>query len=506
MTDCPPPGISWLEWGDAAFARAGREQRPVLLAISAAWCEACHEMDRTTWADPSVAALVAERVVPILVDSDRRPDINERYNLGGWPTTVFLTPRGDILSGGTYFTPDALIPLLRTVSETFAAHRTEIEQRAAGERARRLGRQGGGRAGLPDAAAIGWMDECLLASIDARHAGFGSAPKFPHAGDPRFRAVAEQTLDAMGWGGLCDHLDGGFYRYTASPDWSAPSFEKRLEDNATLIDLYIDASGLLDRPNWRARAVQALRYVKSTLADPADAGFFASQRADRAYYELPTSEDRRARPAPSVDRSLYCDANAAMIAVWLQAAPVLADAELGDFAIRSLERLATSAYRPGFGMAHTFDAGPAVGGLLADQVRTAGALLAAYDRTGRLPYSMLAEELMLYALRTMWDEQFGGFFDRAAAPDGRGEQGLLSERLKPLVANCEAVTVLCRLARLTSQSEYLRVAVVADRRDYLDRAGRTLGALGGAYRREGVDGAAYALAILDWQAARDRLA
>ena len=93
--------IQWLPWSAEAFERAARERKPVLLSITAAWCHACHEMDRTTYADPEVASLVRARFVAVRVDTDRRPDINERYNLGGWPTTVFLTERGDPLSGGT---------------------------------------------------------------------------------------------------------------------------------------------------------------------------------------------------------------------------------------------------------------------------------------------------------------------------------------------------------------------------------------------------------------------
>src|SRR5256885_11229820 len=94
--------ISWLPWSADAFARAARDRKPVLLSITAAWCHACHEMDRTTYADPEVAILVRDGFIPIRVDTDRRPDINERYNLGGWPTTAFLTPEGDMITGGTF--------------------------------------------------------------------------------------------------------------------------------------------------------------------------------------------------------------------------------------------------------------------------------------------------------------------------------------------------------------------------------------------------------------------
>src|SRR6266567_3294500 len=108
--------IAWLPWSTDAFSRAAREGKPVLLSITAAWCHACHEMDRTTYADPEVAALVRDRFVAIRVDTDRRPDINERYNLGGWPTTAFLTAEGDVIAGDTFVPPDRMRGVLARVS------------------------------------------------------------------------------------------------------------------------------------------------------------------------------------------------------------------------------------------------------------------------------------------------------------------------------------------------------------------------------------------------------
>src|SRR5215475_15993566 len=111
--------IEWLPWGADAFARAAREGKPVLLSITAAWCRACHEMDRTTYADAAVAALIGARFVPVRVDTDRRPDINERYNLGGWPTTAFLTPDGDLMTGGTFVTAERMPEVLTRVADAF---------------------------------------------------------------------------------------------------------------------------------------------------------------------------------------------------------------------------------------------------------------------------------------------------------------------------------------------------------------------------------------------------
>ena len=137
--------IDWLPWGADAFARAAREGKPVLLSITAAWCRACHEMDRTTYADPAVAALVRDRFVPVRVDTDQRPDINERYNLGGWPTTAFLTADGAVLTGGTFIPVDRMAHVLERVA--VAAERLSEERAASLAEAAAEGSSEGGEGG-----------------------------------------------------------------------------------------------------------------------------------------------------------------------------------------------------------------------------------------------------------------------------------------------------------------------------------------------------------------------
>ena len=118
--------VRWLTWGAEAFARARAEDRPVLLSIAAPWCESCLDMDRTTYADPGVAAIVNDRFVPIRVNADRRPDISDRYSLGGWPTTAFLTAEGEVIGGGTYVTLERMPSVLARVAEAFRSRREEL--------------------------------------------------------------------------------------------------------------------------------------------------------------------------------------------------------------------------------------------------------------------------------------------------------------------------------------------------------------------------------------------
>ena len=139
----------WAEWSPQAFARAKAEKKPVLLSLVTAWSDECAAMDRTTYADPDVESLIDDRFVAVRVDADRRPDVNERYNLGGWPTTVFLTSGGDLLSGGTYFDAAEMIAALGQVADAYRDRFEEIQARATVVRtAGLLGRRSLGEGGL----------------------------------------------------------------------------------------------------------------------------------------------------------------------------------------------------------------------------------------------------------------------------------------------------------------------------------------------------------------------
>jgi uncharacterized protein YyaL (SSP411 family) len=417
--------IEWLPWSADAFARAAREGRPVLLSITAAWCRACHEMDRTTYADPQVAALVRDGFIPVRVDADQRPDVNERYNLGGWPTTAFLTPHGDMITGGTFVPADRMPAVLARVAAAFAA------AQAAGPRL------ADAVAAAPPARAVD--DETLIeeifSSFDAEYGGFGVEPKFPHTpalhlamelsadtGDARWREIAERTLDAMADGALWDAAHGGFYRYASTRDWQLPHAEKLLDTNAALLRAYAHAALSFGRDVDRDRCRRIARFITTDLR--ADGGGYVGSDADRI---------------------LYVDANAAAAGALLDAATVLGDSALGREALASFERVILVCYKPGHGLAHFFDGEPRVRGLLADQVAAIAALLDAHDASSGEPYRMMAEELGHIIVRDLWDAPAGGFFDRRLAPD---DVGLLRAPRKPFAENADAALALSRLARL----------------------------------------------------------
>jgi uncharacterized protein YyaL (SSP411 family) len=447
--------VRWLPWGAEAFARARAEDRPVLLSIAAPWCESCLDMDRTTYADPGVAGIVNDRFVPIRVNADRRPDISDRYSLGAWPTTAFLTAEGEVIGGGTYVTLERMPSVLERVAEAFRSRREEL----AGAAISRAVPPPDGPTASPDLVAR------IFEMFDEEHGGFGIEPKFPltaplelaldlyrESEDQAMAHVVGATLDAMGWGGLYDEIDGGFFRYSAERDWRRPHQEKLLDVNASLLRMYVEASETLRVARYRERAVDVLRYVQTSLADPVDGGWSGSQQADRDYY-AGTLEERQARTPPSVDGVLYAAWNAQMVSATLRAAELLDDTALGEFALKSLERINVACYSPGAGVAHCLDGRPSVRGLLDDQIAMAAAHLDAHAATGNIVYEMMAQELAHYAVRTMWDEQHGGFFDRSV-PEAAERVGLMRERLKPFVGNCEAARVLKRLAAVKGDHHF----------------------------------------------------
>ncbi len=481
--------VEWRPWGRAAFEEAGAERVPVLLAIGPRWCPGTAAMTRGAYADPRVADVLDDRFVPIRIDADERPDIGERYGLGAWPTTAFLTPDGDVLGGETYATAARMRDLLPRVADAFAAQRDAIAERGAAPDVRPVVPV----AASPDPDVEAWLGDRLLAQFDEQHGGFGAGAKRIHAaalelawrrardGDEAFAAVVDHTLHAMAWGGLYDETNGGVFRYCARRDWTAPATEKLLDVNAEALRLFLlsDDDGCLDR------AVGLVGYVRRTLADltPDHAGFFASQQGDPGYYRPRAGGDAPAGAPPPVDRAVYADGTALMARAFAAASETLGDSSLLEFAVEAMEYVVAGTYERGGGIAHRAGSRSGVRGLLADQVRASAALLDLHDLTDREAYLDAARELMHFALHRLWDTAAGGgFLDRVHGPS---DVGLLREPMRPFAANCEAARVLLRLARITADP------------DLHERAADVLASQTAMARAHGVDAAPYALAVRD---------
>ena len=438
-----PTAVRWLPWSAAAFERARVEGKVILLSLHTAWSRACHEMDAACYVDQSIAEEINNRFVPVRVDADRRPDIAERYDLGGLPTTAFLDGDGDILGGGTFVPPQRLRDALRRLRQPVSTPNPQL-QTSNRDQAREQGALGVGSLefGIDSVEAL---TTAVFETFDLQHAGFGRAPKFPLAAPVRlalelsresgsgdFADYAARTLDTMGWSALYDEDGGGFFRCATSSDWLEPQREKLLVTNAVLLDLYLEAGVTMGNERWLGRAADVLEYVQTKLASAPGEGWRASEESDGARLS---------------------DVNAAMVSAALHASTVFGDETLGGLALQSRETVLLATYRPGHGVAHCRGG---VRGLLTDHVAMITAQLDAWDTTGDVVYRMMAEELAHFAVRTMWDETQGGFFDRVSAGE-EGELGLLRRSLKPFVLNCEAAEALHRLslaAEDASLSEY----------------------------------------------------
>ncbi|HZV48902.1 MAG TPA: DUF255 domain-containing protein [Candidatus Dormibacteraeota bacterium] len=476
--------IRWQPWSPEAFERARAEDRPILLAISAVWCHWCHVMDETTYSDQRVIDLVNREYVPIRVDNDVRPDVNQRYNMGGWPTTAFLTPEGDILTGGTYLPPDQMVSALTRVTSYFRTHRPEIAARVLEGRRQAAAVVAAG-AGELEAGLVDRILGTIQGAYDPEHGGFGTAPKFPHPEalallaeqsvlrrEPELMEMARHSLSRMATGGMYDHVEGGFFRYSTTQDWSVPHYEKMLEDHAGLI-------GALAATGQGEILDDAVRYLDGTLRDP-DSGLYAgSQDADEEYYRQDAA-GRAGRRPPYVDRRVYAGWNCALAVAYLEADLRLGRPRLREEAGQLLERLFERLFDPERGLGHTDQ----VGGQLGDQVwglRAATSALAAGLGTAWRTRALQLAELLE---RAYGDPELGGYFDRAEGAEGE-ELGRLRERIKPLPENAVAAIGLMELDALLGDPELgLR-----------DRARRALASVAGLARRHGILAAGLARAL-----------
>ncbi len=300
--------IQWHEFGEVAFAAARAADKPVLLDIGAVWCHWCHVMDRESYDDPEVAAIVNEHYIAVKVDRDERPDIDSRYQIavssltgqGGWPLTAFLTPDGKPFYGGTYFPPaDAYgRPSFKRVLLSIAAAYREkngdvLEQARMVESAMARNESVSSGGGVVSASVIDAIVESARSMFDEVNGGFGNAPKFPHPAaldlvmdrqartqDDELRTIFVQTLEKMARGGVYDQLAGGFHRYSVDERWIVPHFEKMCYDNSELLKNYVHAYQVTQNSFFAGVARDMIRWMDEWLSDRTHGGFYASQDAD----------------------------------------------------------------------------------------------------------------------------------------------------------------------------------------------------------------------------------
>jgi len=459
--------IRWREWGEDAFREAKETGKPVLLSLSAVWCHWCHVMDETSYSDEGVIRFVNEHFIPVRVDNDQRPDVNARYNMGGWPTTAFLTPEGEILAGATYVPPDQMKELLPKVNVHWQSNKDEVIAKASELRERRLTAMSGERGEL----SLQIFDEILhsvVENYDPVYGGFGEAPKFPHTDaidlllyayrknrDPDLLHMARKTLEFMSRGEVFDQEWGGFFRYATRRDWSEPHYEKMLEDNAKILQNLLALYRTTGDDAHAEPARRTIEYIEWKLGDKERGFFYGSQDADEEFYKL-SKEGRERAQEPYIDRTCYVSWNAMMISAYLEASWTLDKAELREAAVRALEFLWDECRDAERGMYRFHDGSrPQVLGLLGDQAHTAKALLDAHEVSGDSTYLDRAIVLARFLLDRFVDRETGGFFD---VWDEVQDVGRLKDRQKSIQDNTVCAEVFLRLHHLTRDEDYRTIA------------------------------------------------
>ena len=297
--------VQWLPWGEAAFTAARTRDLPILLSVGYSACHWCHVMERESFENLEIAALMNQLFIPVKVDREERPDVDSIYmnavqilsGAGGWPMTVFLTPDGKPFYGGTYYPPTdrygrpGFTRVLVSVSEAWNNKRQSLLESANDLTANLNNFE---RLQSSDTLQVNMAQTLsnLERSFDPQYGGFGAAPKFPNPSNlewllehhhqtrnPKALEMLTTTLTRMANGGIFDHLGGGFARYSTDERWLAPHFEKMLYDNAQLIKLYILAHQVTGQIEYFLTAKESLEYLLREMHSP-EGGFYSAQDAD----------------------------------------------------------------------------------------------------------------------------------------------------------------------------------------------------------------------------------
>ncbi len=454
--------IRWREWTKESFEEAARTGRLVLLDLSAVWCHWCHVMDETTYSDPHVIATVNEHFVPVRVDIDQRPDISERYNRGGFPTTTFLSDRGEFVWGATYVPPKDMIKVLQAVLDAKASG--DVDQ--ALERGRMtyldISKAWEKRA-VPDSEFVDAVFEDIFSAYDVEFGGFGLQQKFPQPNaidlmlrryhkdwDQELAGAVENTLDQMVQG-LYDKEEGGIFRYSVTRDWREPHYEKMLETNIGFLKNAVHGFKILKKERYADVARGTGNYILKVLWDADSGGFFGSQDADEEYYKMSLRE-RSVRKAPSVDRSVYAGWNAEGVKAMIEAGALLREADwisAGRSAWNySKERL----WNPDAGLVRHLDGHEVY--LFEDQVSFLKSVIAILEITHN-PQLLTMCDSLVKSVDKGFSSPEGGYVDVLKSDEAVGELG--SPR-RSLMANAEWAETIALLGGLSHNLDLTKKA------------------------------------------------
>lgn len=463
MTDT----IRWQHFEPAVLAAAAAADRPVLMLITAPWCQYCRNLMATTMADPGVVAAVNEGFVPVHVDAERRPDINQRYGTGGWPTIAWLTPDGELITHENFLDVEQMKNRLERVRAAWRDKKQDIQRGLRELWSHDLGRtaQHRGRLGRE---MVDDITDAIYEKFDHRYGGFGEGSKFPHPealdfalvqvakrGDERMREVVVVTLDRMLESPMHDAVDGGFFRFSRTPDWHTPNYEKLADQNALVLRACLEAYQVAGKESYRTAAEGIVRWLLTTMRDPHTGAFAGSQDGDADYFVSDAAE-RADREPPSLDGTVYCHGNALVVSGLLKASAVLGRPEWREHAMGTLRFLLENLY-DGRDVYHYWDGTYHLPGMLGDQAHLVRALIDASQHSGDADLLLPAEAI---AERTIARQKAptGGFYDILHDP---GNRGSMQRRNRSILDNATMAESLVRLSYLSRRPEFYTEAVAA---------------------------------------------
>jgi len=506
--------IEWLPYEENSFKKALTEDKPVFLHITAKWCNYCKKMKEECLDDYEIAEFVNKNFIPIHVDRDERPDLDffyqkASYIIGqgsGWPLNLFLTPEGNpfsavhykIAEGKRYFKT-----MLEKALDLYKINKEKISQRSQT---------------IIDAIKPALVmpseireellqnpEEEIVKEIDFEFGGFKKTPKFPIYAHidlllwrywirpkPWVKTAIDVTLKGMVSGGIYDHVEGGFHRYTTDKAWLMPHFEKLAIDNAWHLINYLDAYNILKEPFYLDIAVEIIDYIKNSLFS-SEGYFYSSQFADTFYYtwqehELREISDmtitlvdgkamvderfvligrdrelikqlkdkfiskRKQREFPEKDKSIYCFVNGICAESFIKAWRVIKDKNLLNMALSAIDKTLEVLFIDDI----LYRTPKNIHALLDDYAYMISALISAYEVTANNDYLNKAVSLTELSINKLWDGQYGGFYD--------SEEPILSTRQKNIhdtpypSANSIMIINLLKLHAITENEKYLNLA------------------------------------------------
>lgn len=479
--------IRWLEWEEEAFQKARDEDKPVMLFLGAFWCRYCQRMDEEAFSDRENRALLNAYFISLRVEDAKRPDIDARYNLNGWPTVAFFTSGGKLLGAVNYLPAEQFKEVLLNVYLSYQKERAQAGPPArAEEHASAPTHSGAGRQ-QPE-SALAQIADAIMALADRANGGFGAGQKFINADatefllaryetarDPVYLDHVRLTLDRMREGAIYDEKDGGYFRTATGADWSRPHREKLLAEQAGLLANCLCLFRITQRAEYARMAEEIIGYLDRKLFDSAKPAFWGCEDFLRRDEEAGTDEF-----FTIIDECVYTDANARLASAYLDAAAILNRLDCKTRALDVLNFLWRFNRSEQDGMCHYSDGTPHAPGLLIDQAQMGLALVRAFQATGEAQFLERASELAELILKRLKNPA-GGFFDAPAR-----ECVFLRLRLTDISQNGAAARFFLSFARAANAPEYREAAKWA------------FDGFTGDFAAHGIHAAPFGRALIEW--------